>query len=112
MNIGTFLRYLTITTLFGTFIIVVVFMVKKNTESPVVKNDTKSLYKPNNKHIVFEPNKPKNFSVGPIITNEPYKSSNLCDSTKLFPTKNVYVEYDKAGEIPDNAKCLEYIQAP
>jgi len=55
---------------------------------------------------------PKTFSVGPIITEGRYISSNLCDNTKLFPMKDIYVNYGREGRIPDNARCAEYIQPP
>lgn len=94
--------------------VVVVMVTKKGSTTDSGKKDPndkpKGTIRP--KQPVFRENLPKNFSIGPIITTGEYQSSNLCDPTKLFPMKDVYVEYDKEGEIPDGSKCLEYLQAP
>lgn len=114
MSIGTLLTVGGLIVIGAIVTVVVIFVTKKGPEKDGKNgNNPKTVGGiPMNKPIVFQENLPKNFSIGPIITNGKYESANLCDPTKLFPMKDVYVEYDKEGQIPDGSKCLEYLRAP
>lgn len=115
MSLGTLLTVGGLIVIGAIVTVVVIFVTKKGPEKDGKDNKDENKPKtgiPMGKPIVFQENLPKNFSIGPIITNGVYESANLCDPTKLFPMKDVYVEYDKEGQIPDGSKCLEYLQAP
>lgn len=92
--------------------VVIIFVTKKGPEKKDPPKTDRPTTGTKTTRLVFKENLPKNFSVGPIITNGVYESANLCDSTKLFPMKDVYVEYDLEGQIPDGSNCLEYLRSP
>lgn len=118
----TWVMFISMTIIFGLAIVGIYFMTKRpNTDSetkaknrgfPKAKKTTSSggpTGGPKKEEIIISP---AVFSTGRLTRETPYQSSNICDPSRLFPMKDIYVEYDKEGQIPDGSKCAEYLQAP
>jgi len=113
----TWVMFISMTVIFGLAIVGIYFMTKKPNTDPETKAKNRGILKSKSKgptgskkeEIIIAP---AVFSTGILTRETPYQSSNICDPTRLFPMKDIYVEYDKEGEIPDGSRCAEYLQAP